>query len=162
MIVLRPADSALPRTTLWLRPNRVLSRRGLRRLIGVLAALALTTAGLGAWQGNVFAPLFALAESFAVAFALGAAWRAGDRSERITLDAASLEVQARPGRRDTRFEPYWVRVLLEPGDNGRGRLLLRSHGRELEIGAFLGDEERGELSGRLKGLLADLHGRPRG
>jgi Integral membrane protein len=141
---------------MWLRPNRALSRRGLRRLIVVLAALALTTAGLGAWQGNVFAPLFALVESFAVAFALGRAWRAGDRSERITLGTSSLEVRSLPGRRCVRFQPYWVRVQWAPG-NGRGRLLLRSHGRELEIGAFLADEERAELSRKLVALLADVN-----
>ncbi|WP_449421996.1 DUF2244 domain-containing protein, partial [Rhodanobacter lindaniclasticus] len=55
---------------MWLKPNRSLSRRGLRRLIVVLVALALTTAELGAWQGNVFAPLFALVESAAMAVAL--------------------------------------------------------------------------------------------
>ena len=58
MIVLRPAVAGLPCVTMWLKPNRALSRRGLRRLIVVLVVLALTTAGLGAWQGNVFAPLF--------------------------------------------------------------------------------------------------------
>ena len=160
MIVLRPAPAGLPCATIWLKPNRALSRRDLRRLIGVLAALALTTAGLGAWQGNVFAPLFALIESSAVAFALGVAWRAGDRSERITLDAKSLEVQSLPGRRSARFQPYWVRVQLGRGA-GRHRLLLTSHGRELEIGAFLADEERAELSKKLMVLLADLHRQPR-
>ncbi|MFC4765625.1 DUF2244 domain-containing protein [Dyella koreensis] len=145
---------------MWLKPNRALSRRDLRRLIGVLAALALTTAGLGAWQGNVFAPLFALVESSAVAFALGVAWRAGDRSERITLDASSLEVQSLPGRRCTRFQPYWVRVQLKDGTDRR-RLLLTSHGRELEIGAFLADEERAELSKKLMVLLAALNRQPR-
>ncbi len=141
---------------MWLKPNRALSRRDLRRLIGGLAALALTTAVLGAWQGNVFAPLFALVESTAVAFALGVAWRAGDRSERITLDESSLEVQFLPGRRSARFQTYWVRVRLVSGE-GRGRLLLTSHGRELEIGAFLGEEERAELSRKLMVLLADIH-----
>ncbi|MDR3447124.1 DUF2244 domain-containing protein [Dyella terrae] len=140
---------------MWLKPNRALSRRDLRRLIGGLAALALTTAVLGAWQGNVFAPLFALVESTAVAFALGVAWRAGDRSERITLDESSLEVQSLPGRRSARFQTYWVRVQLVSGQ-GRGRLLLTSHGRELEIGAFLGEEERAELSRKLMVLLAEL------
>ena len=53
MIVLRPAAAGLPCVTMWLRPNRALSRRGLRRLIVVLAALALTTAGLGF---NLFVP----------------------------------------------------------------------------------------------------------
>ena len=160
MIVLRPAAAGLPCATMWLKPNRALSRRDLRRVIGVLVALALTTAGLGAWQGNVFAPLFALVESFAVAFALGVAWRAGDRSERITLDESSLEVQSLPGRRSARFQTYWVRVQLRGGKGG-ARLWLTSHGQELEIGAFLADEERAELSRKLKVLLAAINGRPR-
>ncbi len=160
MIVLRPATAGLPRVTMWLKPNRTLSRRGLRRLIVVLAALVLMTAGLVAWQGNVFAPLFALMESVAMAIALRVAWRAGDRSERITLDAESLEVQSLPGRRCTRFPSYWVRVLLEPG-SGRQRLLLSSHGRELEIGAFLAEQERTALSKKLMVLLADFNGQPR-
>jgi uncharacterized membrane protein len=160
MIVLRPALGGLPYVTLWLRPNRVLSRRGLRRLILVLATLVLMTAGLGAWQGNVFAPLFALIEASAVAIALSVAWRAGDRSERITLDAESLEVQILPGRRCTRFQPYWVRVLLESGE-GRYRLLLSSHGRKLEVGAFLAEEERAELFRKLRVLLADVQAQPR-
>lgn len=123
----------------------------------VLAALALTTAGLGAWQGNVFAPLFALIESCAMALALRQAWRVGDRSECITLDEESLEVRALPGRQRMRFQSYWVRVQLAPG-NGHDRLLLRSHGRELEIGAFLADGERAEVSRKLTVLLADVQG----
>jgi len=126
----------------------------------LLAALALTTAGLGAWQGNVFAPLFALIESCAMALALRQAWRAGDRSERITLDGSSLEVRALPGRYRARFQSYWVRVRLAPG-NGHERLLLGSHGRELEIGSFLAEEERTELSRKLKMLLADVQGQSR-
>jgi uncharacterized membrane protein len=162
MIVLRPADGGLPCVTLWLKPNRALSRRGLRRLIVVLAVLALTTAGLGAWQGNVFAPLFALVESFAVAFALGRAWRAGDRSERITLDSSSLEVQSLPGRRRVRFQSYWVRVRMDEGESGCRRLLLSSHGRELEIGGFLAEQERVELLRKLTVLLEGINDRSRG
>jgi uncharacterized membrane protein len=160
MIVLRPATAGLPCVTMWLKPNRTLSRRGLRRLIMILATLVLMSGGLGAWQGNVFALLFALLESAAVAIAMSVAWRAGDRSERITLDAVSLEVQSLPGRRRMRFQSYWVRVLLEPA-NGRQRLLLSSHGRELEIGAFLADQERVELSKKLMVLLAEFNGQPR-
>jgi len=156
MIVLRPATAGLPRVTMWLKPNRALSRRGLRRLIVILVVLVLTTAGLGAWQGNVFAPLFALVESVAVAIAFSVAWRAGDRSESITIDTESLEVRFLPGRRRMRFQTYWVRVLLEPGDRHR-RLLLSSHGRELEIGAFLAEQERVELSKKLMVLLADIN-----
>jgi len=141
---------------MWLKPNRALSRRSLRRLIIVLVALVLTTAGLGAWRGNVFAPWFALIESAAVAIALSVAWRGGDRSERITLDDASLEVRILPGRRRVCFQSGWVRVSLEPGQ-GRQRLLLSSHGRKLEIGAFLAEQERVGLSKKLMVLLAETN-----
>ncbi len=154
MIVLRPATAGSPCVTMWLKPNRALSRRGLHRLIMVMVVLALATASVGAWQGNVFAPLFALVESAAMAYALSVAWRAGDRGERITLDGTSVEVQLLPSRRCVRFPSHWVRVLLDTG-NGHQRLLLTSHGRNLEIGAFLGDQERVELSKKLKVLLAD-------
>ncbi len=151
MIVLRPTRIGLSGVTMWLKPNRSLSRRGLRRLIVILVALALTTAVLGALQGNVFAPLFALLESAAMAIALSVAWRAGDRCERITLDESSLEVQSLPARRSTCFQSYWVRVRLETGN---GRLVLSSHGRDLEIGAFLAEPERIELAKRLMVLLS--------
>lgn len=154
MIVLRPAAAGSPRVTIWLRPNRTLSRRGLRRLIMLLVALVLATAVLGAWQGNVFAPLFALVESVALAAALRVAWRAGDRGECITLDDTSLEVRWLPGRQRVRFQAYWVRARLEQGKNGCRRLLLSSHGRELEIGGFLAERERVELLRKLKVLLA--------
>ena len=159
MIVLRPTVAGQPRV-LWLRPNRALDKRGLRRLIIGLAAMALATASLGAWQGNVFAPVFALIEAFVVGFALGAAWRAGDRGERIAIGPDTLEVRAVPGHRTVRFQTYWVRIGLAPG-NGRQRLLLTSHGNELEIGAFLGEEERTEVSRKLMVLLSEVSGQTR-
>ncbi|MBD8899514.1 DUF2244 domain-containing protein [Rhodanobacter sp. DHG33] len=162
MIVLRPAAAGLPRVSIWLKPNRALDRRGLRRLIVLLVVLALTTAVLGAWVGNVFAPLFALVESLAVAVALHVAWRGGGRGERITLDETSLEVQSLPGRRRVRFQSCWVRVRLDEGDNGCHRLLLSSHGRELEIGRFLAEQERVELLRKLKLLLGEVNGQLRG
>jgi uncharacterized membrane protein len=159
MNVLRPTVAGQPRV-LWLRPNRALDKLGLRRLIMGLAAIALATASFGAWQGNVFAPVFALIETFVVGFALGAAWKAGDRGERIAIGPDTLEVRVVPGHRVRRFQTYWVRVGLVPGD-GRQRLLLRSHGNELEIGAFLGEEERVEVSRKLMVLLAEVSGQTR-
>lgn len=156
MVVLRPASPELRCTTMWLKPNRTLSHRGLRRVIMVLVVLVLGTAGLGAWQGNVFAPLFAALESMVLAYALSIAWRAGDRGERITLDESSLEVHAQPSGRSTRFPAYWVRVLLEPG-NGQHRLLLSSHGHALEVGVFLAEAERVALSKKLMVLLTKYH-----
>ena len=159
MIVLRPAVDASSVTTLWLCPNRALSRRGLRGLVGLLAALTLTVAALGAWQGNVLAPAFALIESAGVAFALRTAWRAGDRGECITLDAQLLEVRALPGSRRMRFQPNWVRARLEAGRSCQ-RLLLTSHGRATEIGAFLGEPERIAVHARLQAMLTQIRVMP--
>jgi uncharacterized membrane protein len=60
------------------------------------------------------------------------------------------------GGAPARFHPYWARVALVPGAwrNAPTRLLVRSHGREAEIGAFLNDEERSDLAQRLTKLLA--------
>ena len=159
MIVLRPTVAGQPRV-LWLRPNRALDKRGLRRLIIGLALLALATASLGAWQGNVFAPVFALVEAFVVGFALGAAWRAGDRGERIAIGPDTLEVCTVPVHRTVRFQTYWLKVGLAPGYR-RKRLLITSHGNELEIGAFLGEEERVEASTKLMVLLSEVSGQTR-
>ncbi|MBB6185093.1 putative membrane protein [Oleiagrimonas soli] len=139
--------------TMWLRPNRSLSRRGLRRLCAALAAVTVAIATLGARAGNVYAPLFALVESAAVAYALSLAWHAGDRSERITIDARSLQVECLPGHRRATFQSYWVRVRMRQAGN-RQRLVLTSHGGEVEVGAFLGEEERADAMQRLRRLLA--------
>lgn len=85
--------------------------------------------------------------------ALRLVWRAGERGERLSLAEDELEVRFMPGNRRVSLQPYWVKVTMAPG-HGRQRLLLRSHGRELEIGAFLADAERIELSKKLQALLA--------
>jgi Integral membrane protein (DUF2244). len=62
------------------------------------------------------------------------------------------------GDAPARFHPYWARVALVPGAwrSAPTRLLVRSHGREAEIGAFLNDEERSDLAQRLTTLLAQI------
>ncbi|NKZ39919.1 DUF2244 domain-containing protein [Oleiagrimonas citrea] len=138
---------------MWLRPNRSLSRRGLRRWSAVLVGVTVAVATLCARAGNVYAPLFALVESAAVVYALTLAWRAGGRSERITIDERSLEVESLPGHRRATFQSYWVRVRMRESGN-RQRLVLTSHGGEVEVGAFLGEEERVDAMHRLRVLLA--------
>lgn len=153
MIVLEPAAAGVQSVTMWVRPNRSLTQRGLRVWMVSLVVLVWGTALWMAQQGNVFAPLFAMLESVALVAAMAVAWRSGERSERITVDERSLQLEWLPGRGRTQFQTYWVRVRLCPGRSHR-RLLLTSHGREVEVGAFLSDEERIELSQQLKVLVA--------
>ncbi|HEX7341881.1 MAG TPA: DUF2244 domain-containing protein [Rhodanobacteraceae bacterium] len=156
MIVFKPAAGEGSCATVWLRPNRALSHRSLSRLAWGLAAVVVATGLIGAHQGNVFAPLFALIEAGVMAWLLGMVWRSGSRGERITVDADLLDVEVLPGHRHTRFQSAWVRVLLARGSD-RNRLLLASHGSELEIGAFLADEERTEVWRKLGQMLAQAN-----
>jgi uncharacterized membrane protein len=90
--------------------------------------------------------------------ALWVAWRAGERRERITLDVRSLRIEMIPARgRAVAFPSAWVRVRLRDW-GGHRHVLLAACGREREVGAFLGDEERLELSKQLRVLLAGMSG----
>ena len=156
MIRRMPAVADAGQVTLLLAPNRALSRGGLHRAIVALATAAMLTALLAAWQGNVFAPMFALLEVPCVVLAFVIAWRAGARGERITLDARSVRVESLPPRAAAvAFPSAWVQVHLRDW-GGHRHVLLAASGREREVGAFLGDEERLELSEELRTALAGV------
>jgi uncharacterized membrane protein len=56
-------------------------------------------------------------------------------------------------RRRWRFQPFWLRVVLEERPDESNRLLLASHGRSLVIGDFLGAPVRRELAQNLRTAL---------
>jgi uncharacterized membrane protein len=141
-----------------LRPNRSLSGRGLAGFVAALALATILTAVVSARQGNVFAPAYALIEALGVAWVLGLAWRRGEREECISLDRDTLIVARAPGGGRERFHPYWVRLRLQADPHGEQHVMLASHGRAIEIGAFLAEDERKELARRLAALLASVVG----
>ena len=53
------------------------------------------------------------------------------------------------------FEPYWLRVILQERGFENPALLLSSHGRSVEIGAFLGAQERRDFAAELTTVLHD-------
>ena len=139
-----------------LRPDRSLSGPGLAAVFLALAAFVLLVAGVSAGHGNVYAPLFCLIELPFVGAALWWATRRLRSAERVQLSSAALVVRrSDPGQgssaREWRFDPYWVRVERERRD--RRSVLLRSHGKTLEVGAFLSDDERDQLEQLLRGGL---------
>jgi len=127
---------------------------------GAIALFCLLVAGWTAWHGNVFAPAFALLDIGVLAFAFAAMWRSGQRAEWIELSPQAIVVR-RVDRGVTsvagQFHPGWVRLVQvmrrAPSDTC---LLLRSHGRSLEIGAFLAEEERKALAVTLRRALEEL------
>jgi uncharacterized membrane protein len=89
-----------------------------------------------------------------VAFRLS--YRSGRQSETIRLadDAFTVEqLGVRGERRTWRFQPFWLRVILEERGEDWNRLLLASHGRSLTIGAFVTAATRRELAATLRDAL---------
>jgi len=147
--------------SLVLLPHRSLTRAG---LVTFLVGQSLVGGGyalLAAWRGNVFAPVFAALELGLVAWCLARVWKASGAGQIITLTPTQLEIVPMAGAPAAYFHPYWVKVRSEPG-SWRGwssRLLVGSHGREVEIGAFLNEDERQALAQRLMELLRTANAR---
>lgn len=123
-----------------LHPHRSLSPRGFLILMLLIGAVSFTGGmmflAMGAWP--VFGFLGLDAALVYVAFKRN--FRDGRRYERVMLGERSLDVlRVAPDGRETRasFQPYWTRVLVEDG-----HLLLRSHGRSVELGRFLVAEDK--------------------
>jgi uncharacterized membrane protein len=159
MIEQTPAFTQGAAVSMVILPHRSLSRAGLWLF---MAAQSIATAGfalLAAWGGNVFAPVFALVELVLVGYCLSRVWRSSAAGQVVVVSPARLEITSMDGGESpVRFHPYWARIVLVPGAwrSAPTRLLVRSHGREAEIGAFLNDEERSDLARRLTKLLAQM------
>jgi len=112
--------------------------------VGIAAAFA----AFGAWLILPFAGLEMLV--------LYLAFRHIDRHaadyESISIDGDEVRVeQFDAGRRRSRsFSRHWAQVVVS-GDGSR--LALRSHGRELEIGRIMSDEQRLDLARALSRRL---------
>lgn len=148
---------AAERRRIRVRPNRSLSTRECLTAFTIIACGCLTIAGTFAWHG-LWVPLpFAGAEVLLLGAALTWVERQGRRTETIELSRHRIAVRAGGAGRTRRvdFHPGWMRIELRPGRHAGypQRLLLASHGRELEVGAFLNEDERSALFGHLNESL---------
>lgn len=139
------------------RPHRSLSPTGFWIIMGILATWSfgggIVFLSIGAWPVLGFVGI----DVALVWWAFKASY--GDRRahERLHLADGTLTVQ-RVDKRGVEerftFPSYWLRVRLEESADGRGALVLSSHGKHLVIGAFLGPEERAALAEGLSAALA--------
>lgn len=146
-----------------LRPNRSITASGLVVFFMLLAAMSISVAWVSSRQGNFFAPMFAAVELTLVWLLLRLVWCTQDqRHERIAMTVDALTVASLPPGDEVKFQTPWVRVHSAPARSAtaRRRLLISSHGRSVEIGAFLADEELAQLEGKLQQALAALRGLP--
>jgi uncharacterized membrane protein len=143
---------------LW--PYRSLPKRGFVGFIGVTALMI--TLPLLAILGSPV--LWGLLPFFVIAiggmyWALDRNYRDGDILEALTFDGARLHLtrQGPHGKRQTwEANPHWVRVDLHAKGGPVPEYITLSGGpREVELGAFLSEEERVTLARELRQALRD-------
>ena len=136
-----------------LRPNRSLSWQGslifFFSLCLVSGIIAIGLALLGYWLVLPFTGL----ELLALGISLYVVARRCYQCEVICItgDAVPIEKGIEHPQERWTFSRIWARVVLEryPTSWYPSRLLIRSHGRAVEIGRFLNEEERQRLAGEL-------------
>ena len=151
------SDTERPIFEALLYPHRSLSERGFLILtIGTVAIVSVYGALfliLGAW------PIFGFlgAEWLLFWWLLRTHFRGDRRAERIRLYPDRLLLQRidpKGNVAERSFEPYWLQVILAERGFENPALLLRSHGEAVEIGAFLGADERRRFAEQLQTVLA--------
>jgi uncharacterized membrane protein len=138
-----------------IHPYRSLGAEGFRILfyavVAANAGAAIIVTALGGWPvlGFLGLDILLVYLAFRVSYAQARAF------ERVVVDGQSLTVERvdhKGARAEWRFPAYWVSVWFE-GDDGRGTITLRSHGRALEIGSFLPPFERKSFAQALREAL---------
>jgi len=139
-----------------LRPSPPLRPGVLLAVLGAVAFINLCFAtwfiAHGAWPVMPFMGL----DIVLLAWAFRASTLLARRHEHVTVTPAALRIAAHPVKGpavETVFNPYWARVdMKEPTEQG-GNLLVRSHGRALELGRFMAPSERASFGHALKAAL---------
>ena len=118
--------------------------------------MGMAFAMVGLWLILPFAGL----EFMALWYCFYLSFRQTEHCQVITIDGDSVKVES--GRRrpeiTEQFQRSWAQVRLAKSTHRwyPSRLTIRSHGREVEVGKFLSEEERIELAAELRREIAPL------
>jgi uncharacterized membrane protein len=144
--------------TLVARRNNSLSSAGRTLVVGSLAAISLVIslafAVRGAWMIMPFAGLEVLLVYLAFRCL---EQHAGDFESLSIQDDRVLIVRRERGEVSRHeFNRYWAQVVLQPSRWGRHVVLaLRSHGRQVEFGRHLTEEQRCKMAGIIRTELGN-------
>ena len=153
-----PGHTPTPTQCLAIRPNRSLNARVmvwvLTAYVGLMAAIAFAFSTAGAWMILPFAGLDAV-DVIAVFYYL--VCHRGNDEELVMLADEKVSIIKRNGRSELQYEfpRYWTQISLEHSrDNWYpSRLLVRSHGRMVEVGAAIHDEDKPALVDEMKNMM---------
>lgn len=113
----------------------------------------------GLWPVLPFAGL----ELALLGWALRASLRRRDATQTVEITDTEVAVTTRDRGREQQilFSRHWARVTLRAHRGWQpSRLLIESHGRNCEVGAFLTEEERRALALRLRALIGRMSDSP--
>lgn len=156
---LPPSAETPARLHMW--PYRSLPRRGFVGFIAATCALILVPmlAVLGSPVLWGVLPFFILAVG-GIWYALSKSYRDGEIVEDLSFGAEALTLTRhgpRGRRQDWQANPHWVRLTLHPmGGPVPNYLTLSGNGRDVELGAFLSEDERVKLRDELQETLNRL------
>ena len=136
-----------------IRPNRSLTWLQAGVFFGLCVLLSFGIGVAFFVRGLPLVLPFSGIEMLALGIALYLSMRDASRQEVVSIGAHRITVEFGCRRPETLFElsRAWVQVVLErpAGTWHPSRLTLRSHGREIEIGSFLTEDERQALGREL-------------
>jgi uncharacterized membrane protein len=125
-------------------------------IVAVCLTIAVGFMLIGAWMILPFAGL----EIAVVGVTLAFVHRHAADCEELVVNDDRLVITQRRGRREVRheFPCYWTRVSLRAGRGWHpARLIVGSHGRELEIGVSMDEEQRESLARELRTIVGHAY-----
>ncbi|GAB6066733.1 DUF2244 domain-containing protein [Methylothermus subterraneus] len=141
-----------------LSPNASLRRSQAKALLGLLGTGMALIGGGFAWAGAWPVLPFAGIELWLLGYGLNWSLRQSATREIITLDAVKIRIEQVALKKRCCHEYYRIWARLEWSRPKRWheapRLYLGSHGKRVEIGAFLIEEEKQALAKSLRQALA--------
>lgn len=148
-----------------LHPHRSMTRRQFYILLMIFSAMSFTATLpfviIGAWPVAGFMGL----DVALFYFAFRANFRAARAYEDVCVTPLELmlaKVSAKGEKAEWRFNPIWVRLHKEDDEEyGVQKLALVSRGQSVEVGQFLGPEEKAQFAHGLSRALAEARRGPR-
>lgn len=139
-----------------LSPNNSMTWREAKQVLAAVAVVELMIGGAFFWAGMVLVLPFSGLEVLVLGLAFYHCLLRNARREVVRVDDGRVVIERGRSRmlESREFPRAWVRVVLEPGKGWYpSQLKLSSHGRELEIGEFLTEEERASLARDLRAVI---------
>lgn len=151
-----PSDSDTAQFRAVLTPHRSLGPKGFMVLMTAVCVVSFGTGllffMLGAWPVIGFMGLDVLL--------IYAAFKLNFRALRLyetvdlTSDALTVTRVGPSGKSESwSFNPYWVRISVQPRLGRSSELSIASHGRRLVFASFLTDDERDDFAAALSSAL---------